>query len=350
MVVIKWIREVADGRLLRGKIDTIDGNVKKVARGRGTIFVLVLPTMNIAFSREVGHLRYFIRRILWRLNPPSEMLLATGLSFPTPKEKDFASDVFVTRCNVDWNSEYILAAALSAFDEKGDLLDVGAHIGYYSLLLRPLVRKAWSFEPDERNHPYLKRALADDEGIEIVAKAVVDFDGRISFADNGESSVSHVDISDNLTKNTVCAITLDTFVAEQKITVSAIKMDIEGFEILALKGAEKTFQESEPIALIEFNQEEGRPNTWDGLQAFANAVNYRIFAVTRKKKNWMTYQYSFDEHEASALAGLSTKMLFLIPQSKKDWFENLSRELGVWETKGLGPASVKSMLAKYSCK
>lgn len=306
--------------------------------------------MNTSFSREVGHLRYIIRRILWRLSPPEKVTLPTGPSFLIPKEKNFASDVFVTRCNVDWNSEYIFAAALSASDQKGDLLDVGAHIGYYSVLLSPLVAGVWAFEPDERNHPYLKKALAEVQGSQIVAKAVTDFDGEISFADNGESSVSHIDPSRESKGNTVPATTLDTFVSEHDLTVSAIKMDIEGFEILALEGARKAFQEGNLIALIEYNQEAGRPNTWAGLQAFADSVNYHIFAVTRERKSWSAYQYSFGQQKGSDLESLSTKMIFLIPESKKSWFDNLSRELGVWGTQGLSPASVKAFLAKYSGK
>ena len=75
---------------------------------------------------------------MWRLNPPKEMTLHNGVRFPTPKEKFFASDVYVSNANVDWLSEYILCAYLGSQDSKGDFIDARSAYWLLFLLVEPL--------------------------------------------------------------------------------------------------------------------------------------------------------------------------------------------------------------------
>jgi hypothetical protein len=152
--------------------------------------------MNLHFAKEVGILNYIRRRVAGRLGrAPGAITLPTGSVFPLPHDKFFASDVFVTDANVDWNSEYILAAYLKNLPAKGDFLDVGAHIGYYSALLSPLCSRVTAFEPDSRNHPHLKETAKNLPNVTIVAKAVSDQNGSSEFSDSNEPSVSHMIVS-----------------------------------------------------------------------------------------------------------------------------------------------------------
>lgn len=303
--------------------------------------------MNASFAREVGYIRYIFRRILWRIAPPKELRLHTGVMFPLPRDKFFSSDVFVTRCNVDWNSEYILAAYLSSEKAKGDFLDVGAHIGYYSCLCSPFVNRTWAFEPDKRNHVYLRKALDGIRSAELVAKAVSNANGEIRFSDGDESSVSHIALEDQENTTSVPAVTLDSFIEEVGANPSAIKMDIEGFEILALQGAESSLERFKSVLLIEYNQEAGRPNTWAGLHELVESAGYTVFAVTREPAGWCSYTYEFKNRPPSDFAKLSSKMLFLVPNSKRAWFDSLGSKYGTWGNKGLHPRQVRSFLADF---
>ena len=155
---------------------------------------------NLPFAKEVGYGRYFARRLVWKLNArlfrrTLVFALATGRDFPLPPDSFFASDVFVTRGNVDWNSEHLLAKFLAAAEPRGDFLDVGAHIGYYSALMSPVVRRCHAFEPDGRNMEKLRRALSGCENVEIIPKAVADTVGTAFLDASSESSVSHLSAS-----------------------------------------------------------------------------------------------------------------------------------------------------------
>jgi FkbM family methyltransferase len=284
---------------------------------------------------------------VWRIFPPKNMVLHTGVSFPTPKEKAFASDVYVTKCNVDWSSEYILAAYLSRDSARGDFIDVGAHIGYYSCLCSPFVGRIWAFEPDSRNHGYLLRALDGIPDAELIAKAVSDFDGETRFFDEGESSVSHIQPGAESGGSLIPVTTLDSFIEEVGAIPSAIKMDIEGFEILALKGGERSLRRFEPIVLMEYNQEESRPNTWQELDRFLTCIDFTIFAVTSRVKGLAGYEYRFRNCSASDLAAASSKMLFLVPNSKREWFDMLASSGGDWGKRELRPSAVRAFLAHH---
>ena len=306
--------------------------------------------MNFQFAKEVGILKYIWRRLAWRMRrAPTAIMLPTGSRFPLPREKFFASDVFVTNANVDWNSEYILAAYLKSLPTKGDFLDVGAHIGYYSALLSPLCSRVAAFEPDARNHPYLKETAKDLSSLTIVAKAVSDQIGSTEFSNCGESSVSHMVIAGTNGKRSVMeveTITIDDFVEKEALRPTTVKIDIEGFDILALRGALSTARKHQPVFLVEYNIEEGRPNTWGGLEEFLDDSGYLIFAVTRRPKGLFEYSYSLGAHTVSSVSGVSVKMIFLIPQSASDWFENLSRKMGEWGRHYLSPQSVAALLAE----
>lgn len=301
--------------------------------------------MNMIYAKEVGYFTYIIRRILWRIAPPASIRLHTGVDFPTPKAKFFASDAFVSEGNVDWNSEYILALFLKNSPVRGDFLDVGAHIGYYSCLLSPFVTRIFAFEPDVRNHPYLQRSLASISHAEIVPKAVADRGGEIVFCNDGESSISHIDPSAR-DGQTVSVTTIDEIVSQRSLTPSAIKIDIEGFEILALQGAAGTCRKFQTVFLVEFNQEDDRPNTWQGLQKFADETDCAIFAVSKHDAGFGKDEFRFAEHRTQELEKLVTKMIFLVPGAHQEWFRKFSSGHLSWTNKGLKPDAIRSLLAE----
>jgi hypothetical protein len=102
----------------------------------------------------------------------------------------------------------------------------------------------------------------------------------------------------------VDVITVDEFVGKREIQVEAIKIDVEGFDWEVLLGAERTLRTQSPIVLTEL-----KPTRM--FYEFMDALSYAVFA--------------FVKGPDSARAGLqrltvdsivTTKMLFLLPQSK----------------------------------
>jgi len=109
-------------------------------------------SLNCAFIRQVGvakwafrtAIRQFYKRILRR---NITMRLPTGEQFVVPRDNQHGSEVFVTNGNIDWGSERLL---YKIFPVGGTFLDVGAHIGYYAVYMRPKAAVIHCCEADPR--------------------------------------------------------------------------------------------------------------------------------------------------------------------------------------------------------
>jgi len=105
---------------------------------------------SISFIKQVGWrkwlIRYSYRQFMKRVFKSGVSLkLPTGLSYYCPSWDPSGSEVYVTNADMDWGSEKLLSCIL---DPDGTFIDVGAHTGYYSLYMLPLVSFVYAFEPD----------------------------------------------------------------------------------------------------------------------------------------------------------------------------------------------------------
>ncbi len=78
-----------------------------------------------------------------------------------------------------------------------------------------------------------------------INKAVSDDIGILNLSKSG--SVSHISTHG---EQKIKATTIDYFVSKNNLSVGLIKMDVEGFELNALKGAVNTIKKFKPILLI----------------------------------------------------------------------------------------------------
>lgn len=138
--------------------------------------------------------------------------------------------------------------------KEGDIVfDVGAHVGFYTLLGSILVGdrgKVVAFEPIPRNLSYLKKHLQINSvrNVEIVEVAVSDRHGSIRLSSGPSSSMWHLDSQGALE---VPSVSLDEIVLNAKVPPpNVIKMDIEGAEFLALKGAARVVREFHPVLIL----------------------------------------------------------------------------------------------------
>ena len=144
------------------------------------------------------------------------------------------------------------------------VLDIGACIGQYTLLAARQVGstgKVHAFEPDIMSFPFLMhniRVNGFSDRVTAVAKAVSDSSGAMPFFQHdgnpGRSSLFVPASNEKLNKILTECITIDEFLNETS-PVDVIKMDIEGGEVQALKGMERTIAHaSDKLAMfIECN-------------------------------------------------------------------------------------------------
>ncbi len=146
--------------------------------------------------------------------------------------------------------------------------DVGANIGYISLLLARQVGpqgKVIAIEALPANVERLKRNLelnAFAANVRTVQAAVVDKERKVKFLVHASTSMGKAVGSagrEELYKDEidVNGVSLDNYVFQQgNPKPDALKMDIEGGEVLAVKGMQRILKELKPILLIELHGQE----------------------------------------------------------------------------------------------
>jgi FkbM family methyltransferase len=147
--------------------------------------------------------------------------------------------------------------------QVGDVvLDVGAHIGYYTLLAAREVGRGghvYSFEPDSATRAVLVRNIHANHysNVTVVGSAVGAESGTtLLFSDPTYSSCSSIN-RDNLlaqgTASEVGVISLDEFWKSSlgQRDVALLKIDIQGAEGLLLKGASQLLSHTVRIIFLE---------------------------------------------------------------------------------------------------
>jgi FkbM family methyltransferase len=150
--------------------------------------------------------------------------------------------------------------------------DIGAHIGFHSLSFASLVDEnghVYAFEPNTFNIARFKMHLEKNKTlakrITLNTFAISDVDGEMTFVfssdADGNSSESHLQNINppceageytNFKTQTVNTLTIDSFINTPDVRIpDIIKIDVEGAELLVLKGGKKFFKNHKPIIFIE---------------------------------------------------------------------------------------------------
>lgn len=143
-------------------------------------------------------------------------------------------------------------------------VDLGAHIGYFTLLAAQLVGtggKVYAFEPNPGTHQLLQHNITQnalDEIVTVVPSAVSNAEGFVRFHTATTDTVSARIGTDNDAHTHLVEVpttSLDAFFATHAPgTLRLIKMDVEGAEIPALAGMQTILQRHPAVQLIiEFN-------------------------------------------------------------------------------------------------
>lgn len=161
-----------------------------------------------------------------------------------------------------WEPE-VQRAVVSLVREGYRTFDIGAHIGYYTLILSKLVGNSGSvvaFEPLSDNFQVLRENIAVNSCFqtEPVAKAVWHSSGQLELAVQADAAESFPRRASAMTKVgerrvLVDAVSLDDLWANRTESVDFIKIDVEGAEEQVLRGAREMITRSHPAFLIELH-------------------------------------------------------------------------------------------------
>lgn len=143
-----------------------------------------------------------------------------------------------------------------------NVIDLGANIGYYTLLASKLVGakgQVFAFEPLPSNLDYLRKniELNNCSNVVIVPAAAGNFTGDGSFQLYADPTLGHL-LRNNHPKENVMhvpTVRLDDFLARQGWPrIDIIKADLEGGEVDALSGMTETCDRNPDVKLLlEYN-------------------------------------------------------------------------------------------------
>jgi len=250
----------------------------------------ILPDSFKQAIYRVKPLAGFIRRGLNRAAP-------AGLTQVKVAAGDLAGYTILLDMQIDkdyWLGTYEpeLQAALRDLIQPGVVIyDVGANIGYVSLLLAKATGQAgkvYAFEALPENAERWRKNIALNgmgARLSLFSGAVTQTSGTVTFLVHasggmGKAAGSAGRTDQYLSEINVPGISLDEFVYGQgNPAPQVIKMDIEGGEVLALPGMRRLLTEARPLMLMELHGPESSRVAWETL----TAAGYQIC--------WMRHGY-----------------------------------------------------------
>lgn len=176
-----------------------------------------------------------------------------------------------------WNevSQYIESTRVA--------LDIGAHVGIWSLRMAKMFERVHAFEPIIKHIECYKKNLSSHNNVTLHQIALSDKDDvkvmkELDF--NSGSSTLEWKIKAKNTKHKQQFIDIETTTLDSfNITdVDFIKMDVEGHEVNTIRGAEQTLSNNSPIVFIEVLHKELR-KPYTGLDALQDLGYTQIMHV-----------------------------------------------------------------------
>lgn len=234
-------------------------------------------------GRAVGWLHYLA---------PDEPRLVTALAGPLKGRQ------IVLNLRYQWSLwlgfyEQSIRHALESLLRDGDTIyDVGAHVGYFSMVsaVRSPHGQVYAFEPNPANLRMLTGTVEanPDLNIEIIARAAGAARTEAEFVvyENGHD-VSNPSLlgrlakvapaGDTHTRITVEVVDLDSFAAESKSWPDVVKIDVEGAEGFVLSGMTGILDKARPRLIIEVHHSEAHAQ----VTAILASHRYTVQALER---------------------------------------------------------------------
>ena len=182
---------------------------------------------------------------------------------------------------------------------RGDILDIGANIGYTACVFattRKAPARVYAFEPDLASFATLEETIRRKQlggTVEVFNMAVGSADGSLQFWHNEEHSADHRVVTEQFKASrpadekitTVAVTSVDNFVEARHLqNVSFIKIDVQGYELAVCEGMRKTIEKF-PAMCIAFEYAPGGMRELgfepSALLDFFRSAGYQLHILTR---------------------------------------------------------------------
>ena len=187
-------------------------------------------------------------------------------------------------------------------------LDIGANIGNHSIFFSKYFKKVFAFEPNPKTYDLLliNSKLISQKKIVPYNFGLSNNNGNLSLKSNpsniGASRI--ISLPTNQLKNNITNIKVkiaDEIKSIQTEKISFIKIDVEGHEINALKGAENIIKSNKPIIVFEQQAKEIKNQSSEVIE-YLTTLNYNFYTIVKR--------FYFGESFLGKLLGLLLRIFF----------------------------------------
>ncbi|MCV0399646.1 MAG: FkbM family methyltransferase [Nitrosarchaeum sp.] len=185
--------------------------------------------------------------------------------------------------------------------KKGDVvIDIGAHIGYYTLLFSELVGehgKVYSFEPDPENFELLKKNVDINKcsNVKLIQKAVTEKKSKIklylSDEDRATNRIYDAQLNDTSNSIEIDATSIDEEFRDMNMKIDFVKIDVEGSEEGVFQGMESTIENNKNIKILsEFFPHliKKYGGSAENYLKFLLKHNFKIYKISKEKESPLT--------------------------------------------------------------
>lgn len=258
--------------------------------------VFIQKKNNNIFREIISFFKNKIRKVTKKNNKllhDLKIQKISDFSFLIPKDREWA---FTTDGYYEKNVEFWLKEVSSKYSSKKNtcFIDIGANIGYYSIILSKYYEKILAFEPAASSIDVFNRnveinkafnislftdALSDNTGIDIIN--LYENSGQNSIIRRKQENDEEIN---TIGTQTVKLTTLDKKAKDIQINgARLIKIDVEDFELKVLKGAENVIRTFNPFLVFEFSMNTSRDAGYkkeDILDLNFLQNNYKYFGLS----------------------------------------------------------------------
>lgn len=184
---------------------------------------------------------------------------------------------------IEWGKQFL--------KPDGIFVDVGAHVGTYTLSYAPLCRAVYAFEPQRITFCHLCTGITLNGLNNVHPKNIAlsdssgEADLRIISSDGGGSSIKALPSNINpMSMEKVECRRLDSYALSGVIFM---KIDVEGAELDVLKGAANTIKTDKPKILMEVWTEDWYTAQRKELAAYMAEIGYKCIVVSGYPHMWL---------------------------------------------------------------
>ena len=249
-------------------------SIKKISKGKG-------------YGKKYNTIKSFSKKIESSLITDSAEVWA-GKMFLHPNDA-FRLSIYGIHSKIDFE-------IFQKYVKKGDnVLDIGANIGYFTLMLAKLVGptgKVFAFEPDPRNISLLKKNIETNgyQNVVVVPKAVSNVNEKCTLFTSQSTFGQNRIYEPKKTKNQEYipieseTIFLDNFFMNNKKieNISFVKIDVEGAEKYVLEGMKNILSLNKNIKIfseidLDFLNDAG--SSYTEMIEFLEKKEFTIFLI-----------------------------------------------------------------------